>query len=145
MCNRRGTAPVVKGDDMLTTGSKVWGKAIKIQDNGLSKTSVLHVERGGTCSWHYHKHRYNTFYVVSGEVIIRWSPSHIANDKKYEIYLKPGCDLTIAPGDAHEFMAVVDSVMVEIDCAGNRIGDIVRLRPGFKAKRVKNVRLGRKP
>lgn len=133
---------------MKTVESKIWGTALKIHDNGLSKTTVLEIKKGGTCSWHYHEHRYNAFYVVSGEIVVRWCPG-IRGDKN-EIYLKAGNDLVIAPGESHEFMAMVDSVVVEVDYAHDRIGDIVRLRPGFvqkrvRDKRVKNVRLGRKP
>lgn len=126
---------------MLTAEKKVWGTAIKIHDSGLSKTSVLHIQKGGTCSWHYHKHRYNAFYVISGSVVIRWSPSPNSKEK-YELYLIPGNDDTIiGPGEVHQFAALEDSVVVEIDYINDQIDDIVRLKPGFKAKRIRDKRV----
>jgi len=118
--------------------NKVWGTTSKIHDNNLSKTSVLEIKRGGTCSWHYHEHRYNVFYVVSGKIVVRWCPSK--HGEKHELYLLPGNSLIIAPGESHEFMAMVDSIVVEVDYADNRPGDIVRLRAGFVQKRVRDKR-----
>lgn len=124
----------------MATEKKVWGSSIEIHNNKISRTTVLRIKKGGTCSLHFHQHRYNAFYVVSGEVVIRWSPS--SNSKnRFELYLRPGNDPTfLAPGEIHEFAAIEDSVVVEVDYADATDGDIVRIRPGFIDKKIKDKR-----
>jgi quercetin dioxygenase-like cupin family protein len=48
------------------------------------------------CSWHKHKHLFNQFFVVEGELGVK-------TDKGYTSILKQGENFTVEPGVKHEF------------------------------------------
>ena len=51
---------------------KGWGYEKWIVNNDLYCGKVLFFERGKKCSWHYHKVKDETFYVQSGEILLRY-------------------------------------------------------------------------
>ena len=52
--------------------SKGWGYEKWIVNNDLYCGKILFFERGKKCSWHYHKVNDETFYVQSGEILLRY-------------------------------------------------------------------------
>lgn len=52
--------------------SKPWGWENWIVNNADYCGKVLFVKQGKQCSWHYHRQKDETFYVQSGEVIVRY-------------------------------------------------------------------------
>ena len=69
---------------------------------------ILHLRPKRRCSWHNHQTKYNQFYVIEGEIVIKteWGAAGV---KKGQIF-------TVKPGDWHEFQtgekpAIVQEIM----------------------------------
>ncbi|MHC4397763.1 MAG: hypothetical protein ACYS1A_19130, partial [Planctomycetota bacterium] len=50
---------------------KTWGEKWNIFENDLCEVSVLYLEPQQRCSWHRHVSKFNTFFVVEGELYIK--------------------------------------------------------------------------
>lgn len=85
------------------TGLKPWGKF-----ELLGYTELIHVNRGGKCSIHYHEYNTNIFIVKSG-----WLSVTVYEDKLKTHILKPGERLVVHPKIIHQFSALTDVVAVE--------------------------------
>ena len=91
-----------------------WGNRTKIfkWDGGL--VTYLDLVPNRRCSWHFHRHTFNLFYVVSGELGIK-------TDKGYTTRLKEGQVFTVEPEVQHEFQTydnptrVIEVAWVEYD------------------------------
>ncbi len=112
---------------------KIWGTTELVFDSFSATVNVLHVKKGGVCSWHYHDRKYNHFHVISGRFAVRFRPG----GKLTQVEMLPGESLTIYPGPEHrhEFEALEDSVVVETcfvkDERSIDPNDIHRLRLGY--------------
>ena len=83
----------------MHTAGKVWGKTANIFSNPNFEVHRIEVNKGGYCSKHKHKYKFNAFYVESGELDI------IIYKNDYDLVdtttLKAG-DMTIAKsGEYH--------------------------------------------
>ena len=54
----------------MHTAGKVWGKTANIFSNPNFEVHRIEVNKGGYCSKHKHKYKFNAFYVESGELDI---------------------------------------------------------------------------
>jgi len=111
--------------------SKAWGLVRHIFDGPVS-VSLLRTEANGYCSWHYHEHRWNMFYVVSGTIIVIVDDN---NDGKIQRHiLRAGDSYKVGPSVRHMFDVVESGQVVETywtdDGTDVTIDDIVRLAPG---------------
>lgn len=109
---------------MSDTWPKCWGKNIEIFKNDSVSANLLHLVKGGVCSWHFHKHKNNTFYVVSGKVLIKTEYN--------ETILEPEQSILINAPVKHLFEALEDSKMIEIMWVLYSPEDIVREVEGYK-------------
>ena len=50
---------------------KVWGVTSLIEANSSLEFHKINIKKGGVCSKHKHKYKWNGFYVDSGKLIIR--------------------------------------------------------------------------
>ncbi|MFH1249399.1 MAG: sugar phosphate nucleotidyltransferase [archaeon] len=66
---------------------------------------MLTLKKGNQSSFHYHKNKDETFYVLSGKFII--------SDEKGEIVLNEGDILDVSPGQIHKIRALEDSQLIE--------------------------------
>lgn len=53
--------------------SKTWGYELWIENNRQYCCKHLHVVPGQSCSIHFHKNKKETFYVISGELLLTYS------------------------------------------------------------------------
>jgi len=108
--------------------SKDWGYEIWVENNPLYCCKHLHVVPGKWCSFHYHKNKKETFYVIDGELLLirakysddlvqkikdspdpRWDWKHSYAEKSNFYYnfktevLRRGDSLTIDTGVIHTF------------------------------------------
>ena len=108
--------------------SKEWGYEIWVENSNLYCCKHLHVVPDHWCSFHYHKEKTETFYIMSGELLLLHAPYaddlaqqiRDANDprwdwrhnysKKHSIYwrfkttvLQKGDSLTLRPHTLHTF------------------------------------------
>jgi len=99
---------------------KNWGEVTEIFRNDSCSVSVLHINAGGECSYHFHRSKYNKFYVISGKITI-WAHG-------FEKTLLTDAVLEIPPGTIHYFKALEESVVIETTFVKDDIEDIVRLQ-----------------
>ena len=74
---------------------KTWGEKKNIFHNDLCEVSVLDLVPNQRCSLHKHQTKFNTFYVIEGELFIKteWGVAQ----------LQAGQDFTTRPREFHEF------------------------------------------
>jgi len=102
---------------------KIWGKNTEIFRNGSVSVNLLDLVKGGTCSYHYHKFKSNTFYVISGKLKIHTEiGDHI---------LRQGENFFLPPLLKHQFEAMEPSIVIEIMSVAYNHDDIVRETTGF--------------
>jgi len=92
--------------------------------------SAISIRKGGFCSKHMHKTKYNKFIVNKGRLKITiWK--EYANDLLEDItMLREGMEHTVAPGDYHMFEALEDTEALEIYWVELDENDIVRINHG---------------
>lgn len=109
---------------------KVWGDTSVLLQTPLIEVHKIHIQKGGYCSEHYHKHKWNMFYVIEGELEI-----HVRKND-YDLIdvtrLSEGDSTTVAPTEYHWFHAVTDVEALEIYYPESLSKDIVRKNVGGK-------------
>ena len=109
---------------------KVWGSTENILSNGVLEFHRIEAEAGSYCSRHYHKTKFNGFYVESGKLIIRvWKNDYDLVD---ETVLSSNEFTIVPPGEVHQFEAVEDTVAFELYWAQFDHNDIERQSVGGK-------------
>ena len=83
---------------------KVWGhEEIIVNRDYCGKKLILN--KGFRCSMHYHKLKDETFYILSGKVLLE------IGMKKW--IMLPGDSMLIKPGQKHRFTGLEDSEIIE--------------------------------
>ncbi len=85
---------------------KVWGERRRILLTTKTEIDLLYLKKDTFCSTHSHESKTNKFVVVSGEIYIE---TEFGNK-----CLKTNQSFTVLPGLIHRFVAVTDSIMVEL-------------------------------
>lgn len=109
--------------------NKIWGKQQKVFDTPNFEVWRIEVDKGGYCSRHFHRHKFNMFYVESGKLKV----STLQNDSKLvdETVLCNGEQTIVSPGHEHMFLALENTVAYEFYWV--ELGeDIIRRMPGGK-------------
>lgn len=112
--------------------SKVWGITEPLMLSPGMHMHRITFEAGGVCSEHYHQSRYNLFYVISGELLVRiWD-----GDRITEQVLRAHEFLSVEPLVRHQFEGVKSGVALEIYWPGTPgyvvdENDITRFTQGF--------------
>ena len=121
---------------MMKAG-KVWGITELIHANGVLEFHRIETHKGGVCSKHKHKHKWNGFFVESGSLLIRaWKNDYNLVD---ETILGPGDFTQVKPGELHQFEALEDSVAFELYWAEFNHNDIERDTVGYSANSEKQT------
>jgi len=108
---------------------KVWGMTELICANHALEFHRIDFKKGGVCSKHRHKFKWNGFYVVSGKLLIRnWRH---CQDLVDETILGSGEYNAVEPGYYHQFEALEDGLAFEIYWAEFNHNDIEREYSGF--------------
>lgn len=86
---------------------KTWGEKYELFLNDLCEVNILYLRPKQRCSWHKHTTKFNKFFVVKGEIIIK---------NQYEdVPVKQGQVFTTVPGEYHEFQTTdFPAVVIEI-------------------------------
>lgn len=103
--------------------TKIWGSTFLIFQNPLFEVHRIFIKRGGYCSKHYHKYKYNMFYVEEGQLKITVYP---VNNPFVETILLSGEQTTINPNEFHRFEAMEDTTAYEIYYSNMQADDIIR-------------------
>lgn len=107
----------------MTYAPKSWGHEVWVTNSDKYCGKVLSVDKGGFCSYHYHKLKDEVLLLIEGrlQVFYCWTPlpdtgaDHFSDDLK--IYtselLVPGQAWHVKPFHAHQFLALEHSKIVE--------------------------------
>jgi mannose-6-phosphate isomerase-like protein (cupin superfamily) len=108
---------------------KVWGQTELLEANGVLEFHRIEVKKGGVCSKHRHRHKWNGFFVERGALMIRvWKKDYALVD---ETVIRAGQYTKIAPGEYHQFEALEYTVAFELYWAEFNHDDIEREDSGF--------------
>lgn len=107
--------------------TKTWGKEFWLVNNSQYCAKLLYLDKGATCSCHYHKIKRETFYCLSGSVALD------VEDKVYNLPLHPE-PITIEPGQKHRFHGLENSIILEIS-THHEEEDVIRLSDSTKGGR----------
>lgn len=103
---------------------KVWGVTEDIFSRNNVSIHRIEIEKGGTCSKHRHDHKFNTFYIESGELAVKiWKNEYDLVD---ETILEAGERTDVKPMEYHQFTALRDTVAYEIYWTALDESDIAR-------------------
>lgn len=109
---------------------KVWGCTELLEANGVLEFHRITIKAGGVCSRHLHRHKWNGFFVESGQLLIRiWKKDYDLVD---ETVLTAGQYTRVSPGEYHQFQALQDTVAFELYWAEFDHQDIERSSVGYK-------------
>jgi len=86
--------------------NKSWGYEYCLVNNELYCSKILHIDKDHCCSYHYHKIKDETFYILKGHIILDF------NDKTFFMYA--GNSIRIKPKDKHRFFGIEDTDIIEI-------------------------------
>ena len=107
---------------------KIWGFSSNIFLNECVQIDRIDIEKGQCCSKHYHKYKYNLFFVEKGSIIVyRWE-NEIKTATKLDVY----DSIIIDPTIYHQFEAIEKSIVYEIYYTKLNNNDIVRDNNEFK-------------
>lgn len=89
---------------------KVWGTTQCIFGDNNVEVWRINVKKGGYCSEHRHRNKYNVFYVECGRLQVT-----VTKDGMNDItILTSGMSTSIPPGEQHRFEALEDTIALEI-------------------------------
>ena len=111
---------------------KIWGSTELLHANGVLEFHRIEYKKGGTCSKHLHRYKWNGFFVESGRMKIRvWQKDYDLVD---ETILEAGDFTRVKPGLYHSFEGLEDGVAFELYWAEFNHDDIVRETVGGQTK-----------
>ncbi len=91
---------------------KVWGMTSEVFSHSGVSVHRISVNKGGACSKHRHDHKYNTFFVESGQLAIDvWKNDYDLID---QTILRSGERMDVKPMEFHRFVAEEDTIAYEI-------------------------------
>lgn len=105
---------------------KVWGETRTLFANSNAEVHMIDITKGGYCSTHYHKTKYNKFIVLSGKLMVTIWKDYGSETLQDITVLEPGMECTVEPGDKHKFDALDDTRALEIYYVDLSANDIVR-------------------
>jgi len=90
---------------------KIWGATDEFFRNAIVSAHYLEIKKNGYSSKHRHAHKFNVFYVISGELEITiWRDRGM----KDVTVVKEGGVTGVSPGFYHRFKGLTDVRCVEI-------------------------------
>ena len=109
---------------MRTIQGKVWGQTEPLFSKNNVEMHRIECTKGGYCSKHKHKHKFNAFYVESGTLeISAWKVDYRLTDVTR---VSAGEMTVVPPGELHMFRALEDTVAFEIYWVELSASDIER-------------------
>jgi len=105
---------------------KGWGHEVWIHNDERYCGKILVVKQGKRCSLHFHKKKYETFYLQKGRVEMRLRHP---DGREETFVMEPGEVLELSQGMAHQFTALEDAEIMEFSTQHFE-EDSHRLEPG---------------
>jgi len=114
---------------------KIWGTTELIEHNNSLEFHRIEFEEGYCCSEHYHKTKWNGFFVESGELMIKTWQSEPRDETPHlcdQTILRAGDYYKVEPGKWHQFLGIKSGVAFELYWAEFNGNDIIRRTQGKK-------------
>ena len=105
----KDVVPVIKVDQLNNFVTKIWGHEEWIVNNTKYCGKKLVLKKGYRCSMHKHDVKDETFYILSGKVLMETE----LDGKKEKMLMTPGDVVHIKTGMWHRFTGFVDSQIME--------------------------------
>lgn len=116
----------------MEKAGKIWGVTQKVFSNINFEFHRIEIIKGGVCSKHYHRYKFNGFYVEKGSLIVRtWKEDSKLVDS---ITLTNGDWHIVEPEQFHQFEALEDTIAFELYWTMPLSEDIIRENSGFLRK-----------
>lgn len=109
---------------------KVWGITTPLFNKNNVELHIIKIKKGGFCSKHLHKHKYNRFIVLEGQLKISIWKDYGTETLEDVSILDHSQECTVSPGDFHKFEALEDTTALEIYWVELSTNDIARLDHG---------------
>ena len=119
---------------------KIWGNTELVHANGVLEFHRIQYRAGYKCSEHYHKHKWNGFFVESGKMIVRVWQTADQEGLVDETVLSAGDFTQVKPGLVHQFEGVEDGVAFELYWAEFNHNDIERRTVGTSVAKKQVLR-----
>jgi len=87
--------------------NKVWGSELVITNNKLYCSKILNLKKQFICSYHRHEIKDETFYVLSGVILLRYNGKEIFMEAEDN-------PVRIRPGEYHSFLGIHHSRILEV-------------------------------
>lgn len=89
---------------MIKKVEKLWGSEEILVNTKLYCAKFLNLKKGYQCSYHYHILKDETFYVLEGDIALKYNTVHIV--------LHKGQSIRIPPYLKHRFSAITDTAKI---------------------------------
>lgn len=113
---------------------KIWGQTQLIEMRSCFEFHRIEFKANYCCSEHYHKTKWNGFFVESGTLLVKVWPDE-PNDERPNLcdqtILRAGDYYKVPPGKWHQFVGVDDGVAFELYWSEFDGDDIVRRTQGM--------------
>ena len=119
---------------------KIWGNTELVHANGVLEFHRIEYRAGYKCSEHYHKHKWNGFFVESGSMIVRVWQTADQEGLVDETILGAGDFTQVKPGLVHQFEGLEDGVAFELYWAEFNHNDIERRTVGTSVNKKQVLR-----
>lgn len=110
---------------------KVWGGETIFANNDRYCGKVLNFNTGSKFSMHFHREKDETWFIISGEFVVRYVDTNDAN--MYEEKLSVGDRWHNPPLLPHQLICVQEGSIIEVSTSDNP-GDTYRIVPGDTQK-----------
>jgi len=119
---------------------KIWGNTELVHANGVLEFHRIQFRAGYKCSEHYHKYKWNGFFVESGKMIVRVWQTADQEGLVDETVLSAGDFTQVKPGLVHQFEGIEDGVAFELYWAEFNHNDIERRTVGTSVAKKQVLR-----
>lgn len=109
---------------------KVWGTTSPIFCKNNVEIHRIEGRKGGYCSYHLHKSKFNRFFVESGVIRVTIQRDYGSGILEDVTVVGPQQQITVPPGFYHRFEVIEDCVAYEIYWVELDPDDIERLTVG---------------
>ena len=115
---------------------KNWGARYNLHSTIDCQVDICIITKGGYSSWHYHKYKFNRFFVLKGQLEIRLdsiNKEFCSDDFKNHYLIGDDCKsrkFDIKPGILHQFHALTNVELIEIYYTVCSEQDIIRTTVG---------------
>ena len=92
--------------------NKLWGYENVIVNTDLYCGKIIHIDKDNMGSFHYHKIKDETFYILSGKIKLKYSNSN-DYDNSDEVILSQGDSFRIYPFLRHQIIGLESSDIIE--------------------------------